>query len=90
MNINIMNYIIDIIDNIINQLQNYNSISANNIKLLCYIQYNQNTQYFDENIDKYLTIAFGLIDQNTIIYNDLQKPIINNFDEILKSYITII
>lgn len=90
MNINIMNYIIDIIDNIINQLQNYNSISANNIKLLCYIQYNQNTQYFDENIDKYLTIAFGLINQNTSIYNDLQKPIINNFDEILKSYLTII
>lgn len=90
MNINITNYIIDIIDNIINQLQNYNSISANNIKLLCYIQYNQNTQYFDENIDKYLTIAFGLINQNTSIYNDLQKPIINNFDEILKSYLTII
>lgn len=90
MNINIMNYIIDIINDIINQLQNYNNISANNIKLLCYIQYNQNTQYFDENIDKYLTIAFGLINQNTIIYNDLQKPIINNFDEILKSYITII
>ena len=90
MNVNIMNYIIDIIDNIINQLQNYNSISANNIKLLCYIQYNQNTQYFDENIDKYLTIAFGLINQNTSIYNDLQKPIINNFDEILKSYLTII
>lgn len=83
-----LSIIYNTINNIIFQLSNFNSIDANDLKLLCHLQYQQNTVYFDEKINDYLTIAFGLIKENTNINNiSVKKNIIDNFDDILKNYI---
>lgn len=68
------------------QLTKYNSIKADDLKLLCYIVYKQNTIKNIDEIQPYLITTLGYIDQDTKIYFNKNYDL-ENFDEILNGYI---
>ena len=69
----ILNNLSNLLNQIISQLQQTNIITADNLKLLCFIAYKQKTEIAIKAIDDLLTIAFGLININTIVINQFNQ-----------------
>lgn len=89
MNLNIVNdydSIITFLQDTSQQLIKYNSIKADDLKLLCYIVYKQNTIKNIDEIQPYLITTLGYINQETKVYFNKNYDL-DNFDEILKGYI---
>lgn len=89
MNLNIVNdydSIITFLQDTSQQLIKYNSIKADDLKLLCYIVYKQNTIKNIDEIQPYLITTLGHINQETKVYFNKNYDL-DNFDEILKGYI---
>ena len=57
------------LNNVILQLSTHNSINCDDLKLICFIEYNQRSQVNNEIIAELLTTIFGLIKEDTVIYS---------------------
>ena len=86
MDTDIINHIVDIINNIIIQLKESNTIDEHDLKSLCYIEYQQKTIINNEAIENALIKAFSLIKENTKILHN-QKIKVENLDDIFNCYI---
>lgn len=78
-----LNNLSNFLNQIINQLQQTNTITINNLKMLCFIDYQQRT--ITTNIDiinHLLTTALGLIKFDTIIINQFDQSTNINSKEI--------
>ena len=87
MNLDIVNdfdKIVSFLKNLINQLSLYNSINSDDLKLLCYIVYKQDTIERIKEVQPYLTTTLGYINQDTRIYFNKEKQL-DSFDEISSS-----
>ena len=71
---NMLNNLSNFLNQIINQLQQTNTITINNLKMLCFIDYQQRTTITNiDSIDHLLTTALGLIKFDTIIINQFDQ-----------------
>lgn len=69
-----LNNLSNFLNQIINQLQQTNTITINNLKMLCFIDYQQRTTTTNiDSIDHLLTTALGLIKFDTIIINQFDQ-----------------
>lgn len=69
-----LNNLSNFLNQIINQLQQTNTITINNLKMLCFIDYQQRTTITNiDSIDHLLTTALGLIKFDTIIINQFDQ-----------------
>lgn len=74
-----LNNLSNFLNQIIDQLQQTNTITINDLKMLCFIAYQQRTVTINiDIIDHLLTTALGLIKFDTIIINQFdQLPNVN-------------
>lgn len=69
-----LNNLSNFLNQIIDQLQQTNTITINNLKMLCFIAYQQRTTTTNiDSIDHLLTTALGLIKFDTIIINQFDQ-----------------
>lgn len=77
---------LNFLKNLIMQLNTYNSISTDNLKLLCYIVYKQNTVKKEKEIEHFLLTALSFINQDTKVYINERKEV-KDTEQIFNNYI---
>jgi len=68
------------------QLKDYNTISVNDLKMLCYIVYKQNTIENYQEISPVLLTALSFINEKTKVYFNTPREL-TEVDEIYEGYI---
>lgn len=89
MNLNIVNdfnKILYFLQETMNQLKNYNSITENDLKLLCYLIYKQDTIEQNKEIHPLLITTLGFINEDTKIYSNKPREI-KDVNKIYAAYI---
>ncbi len=84
--VNDIEKVLSFLKTIIFQLTKYNSISIDDLKLLCHLVYKQKTIDINKEIEYPLITALGYINQNTKVYSN-EKIEITNYEDIFYDYI---
>lgn len=89
MNINIVNdfeQVLSFLKTTMDQLKNFNSITVNDLKLLCYIVYKQNTIEENKEIHPILITALSYINEDTKVYFNVPNEL-SDIEEVYNGYI---
>lgn len=81
------NRIINLLQEVLSQLIQYNSIEVDNLKLLCYTLYNEYITESNKDILNLIITIFSYINQETNVYNNNLDQYEMDFDNIFNSYI---